>query len=90
MINPRWTREGASNIPYFNPEAFARPAYGKLGNAPRTLDWMRTPWQPGLNASLFKNIYWACYAMETVVNLIAQRCFMPNIIIPPRQARWPI
>ena len=32
-----------SNIPYFNPEAFARPAYGKLGNAPRTLDWMRTP-----------------------------------------------
>ena len=52
-----WTREGASNIPYFNPEAFARPAYGKLGNAPRSLDWMRTPWQPNLNASLFKNIY---------------------------------
>jgi hypothetical protein len=56
-INPLWTREGASNIPYFNPAAFARPAYGKMGNAPRTLDWMRTPWQPGLNASLFKNIY---------------------------------
>ncbi len=56
-INPLWTREGASNIPYFNPMAFARPAYGKTGNAPRTLDWMRTPWQPGLNASLSKNIY---------------------------------
>jgi len=56
-INPRWTREGASNIPYFNPEAFARPAYGKTGNAPRSVDWMRTPWQPGLNASMAKNIY---------------------------------
>jgi hypothetical protein len=56
-INPLWTKEGASNIPYFNPMAFSRPAYGKMGNAPRTLDWMRTPWQPGLNASLFKNIY---------------------------------
>jgi len=56
-INPLWTREGASNIPYFNPTAFARPAYGKTGNAPRTIDWMRTPWQPGLNASLAKNIY---------------------------------
>ncbi len=56
-INPLWTKEGASNIPYFNPLAFARPAYGKLGNSPRTLDWMRTPWQPGLNASLVKNFY---------------------------------
>jgi len=56
-INPKWTREGAANIPYFNPEAFARPAYGKTGNAPRSLDWMRTPWQPNLNASLFKNIF---------------------------------
>jgi hypothetical protein len=56
-INPLWTKEGASNIPYFNPLAFARPAYGKMGDAPRTLDWMRTPWQPNLNASLSKNIY---------------------------------
>jgi hypothetical protein len=56
-INPLWTKEGASNIPYFNPLAFARTAYGKMGDAPRTLDWMRTPWQPNLNASLAKNIY---------------------------------
>jgi len=56
-LNPLWSREGASNIPYFNPLAFSRPAYGKTGNAPRSLDWMRTPWQPGLNASLAKNIY---------------------------------
>jgi hypothetical protein len=56
-VNPLWSKAGASNIPYFNPLAFARPAYGKTGNAPRTLDWMRTPWQPGLNASLGKNIY---------------------------------
>jgi len=56
-INPLWTKEGASNVPYFNPLAFARPAYGQLGNAPRSLDWMRTPWQPGLNASLVKNFY---------------------------------
>ena len=46
-----------ADIPYFNPLAFARPAYGKMGNAPRTIDWMRTPWQPSLNASVFKNIY---------------------------------
>ena len=57
LINPLWNRAGASNIPYFNPLAFARPAYGKMGNAPRTLDYARTPWQSGLNISLAKNIY---------------------------------
>jgi hypothetical protein len=57
LINPLWTRAGASNIPYFNPLAFSRPAYGKMGDAPRTLDYARTPWQPGLNLSVAKNIY---------------------------------
>lgn len=57
LINPLWNKAGASNVPYFNPLAFARPAYGKLGNAARTLDYARLPWEPGLNLSLAKNIY---------------------------------
>jgi hypothetical protein len=57
LINPLWTKANASTVPYFNPLAFSRPAYGKTGNAPRTLDSARLPWEPGLNLSLAKNIY---------------------------------
>jgi hypothetical protein len=57
LLNPLWSKASVSNIPYFNPMAFSRPAYGKMGNAPRTLDYARTPWQPGLNISVAKNIY---------------------------------
>jgi hypothetical protein len=57
LINPRWTREHAHDVPYFNPEAFARPAYGQIGNAPRTMDNLRGPWRPGLNVSVFKSFY---------------------------------
>jgi hypothetical protein len=54
IINPRWNRNVANDVPYFNPEAFARPPFGELGNAPRTLDWGRNPWKPSLNVSLFR------------------------------------
>ncbi|MBI4892491.1 MAG: TonB-dependent receptor [Acidobacteria bacterium] len=57
IYNPRWTREQANDVPYINPEAFARPAYGKLGNAARTLDWARSPIRPGLNVSLFREFH---------------------------------
>jgi hypothetical protein len=57
LLNPLWTKAGASNIPYFNPLAFARPAYGQMGDAPRTLDYARLPWEPGLDVSVGKNFY---------------------------------
>ena len=57
LINPRWNKSVANSIPYINPEAFARPAFGRLGNAGRTLDYLRNPWIQNLNASLFKEIY---------------------------------
>ncbi|HXN25346.1 MAG TPA: hypothetical protein VOA41_21655 [Candidatus Dormibacteraeota bacterium] len=57
LINPRWTRDHAHDVPYFNPEAFARPAYGQIGDSPRTMDYLRGPWRPGLNLSVFKSLY---------------------------------
>ncbi len=55
LLNPRWSKNVANDVPYFNPEAFARPAYGQLGNAPRTLDWARNPWRQTLNGSVFRD-----------------------------------
>ena len=58
--NPRWSKSVANDVPYFNPEAFARPEFGNLGDAARTLDWARNPWRFTVNATLIKNIYpWA-------------------------------
>jgi hypothetical protein len=55
--NPRWSRNVANDVPYFNPEAFARPRFGNTGNAPRTLDWARNPWRQTLNASVFREFF---------------------------------
>ena len=55
IINPRWSKNVANDVPYFNPEAFWRQPYGQLGDAPRTLDWARTPWRFNLNTSLFRD-----------------------------------
>lgn len=56
MRNPRWSKQVANDVPYINPEAFARPGYGEIGNAPRTLDYFRLPWRFSSNASLIKEI----------------------------------
>ena len=58
LLNPRYDRGcpvGAGCEPYFNPAAFMRPVKGTLGNAPRTFDQARGPWQQFLDMSLQKN-----------------------------------
>lgn len=60
VINPLWSRNcpvGTGCQPYVNPSAFARPALGALGTAPRTLDGVRGPWAQTFNASLQKDFY---------------------------------
>ncbi|MBO0720731.1 MAG: TonB-dependent receptor [Blastocatellia bacterium] len=41
--------------PYLNPAAFVRPPKGTLGDAPRTLDGARGPWQQFFDVSFQKN-----------------------------------
>jgi hypothetical protein len=56
--NPLWSRGcpiGNTCQPYLNPAAFQRPPVGQLGNAPRTLDNARGPFQQYLDFSLQKN-----------------------------------
>jgi hypothetical protein len=58
LVNPLWQREcplSNSCEPYLNPAAFMRPPKGELGNAARTLDQARGPWQQYLNLSVQKN-----------------------------------
>ncbi|HEV2883347.1 MAG TPA: carboxypeptidase regulatory-like domain-containing protein [Pyrinomonadaceae bacterium] len=58
LLNPRYSSScptGGNCEPYFNPAAFMRPIKGELGNAPRTLDGARAPWQQFLDVSLQKN-----------------------------------
>jgi hypothetical protein len=58
LINPLWSSTcpiGAGCQPYVNPSAFARPALGRLGTAPRTLDGVRGPWAQILDFSVQKS-----------------------------------
>jgi hypothetical protein len=58
LINPLWTRNcptGSSCQPYLNPAAFERPPLGALGNAARTLDGVRGPWDQNFDISIQKN-----------------------------------
>jgi hypothetical protein len=58
VVNPLWSRScpiGNGCQPYLNPAAFERPPIGEMGNAPRTLDYARGPWQHFLDFSLQKN-----------------------------------
>ncbi len=58
LVNPLWVRScplSNSCQPYLNPAAFMRPPKGELGNAPRTLDSARGPWQQYLNLTVQKN-----------------------------------
>jgi hypothetical protein len=57
VVNPLWNKNTANTVPYWNPAAFARPAYGKTGNASRTLDYARGPFRPNLDTSIMKNFY---------------------------------
>jgi hypothetical protein len=60
VVNPLWDRNcpvGTGCQPYVNPSAFARPALGALGTAPRTLDGVRGPWSQTFNMSLQKDFY---------------------------------
>jgi len=55
--NPLWNKNTANTVPYWNPAAFSRPTYAKMGNSARTLDYARGPFRPNLDASFMKNIY---------------------------------
>jgi hypothetical protein len=58
LVNPLWSRScpiGTGCQPYLNPSAFQRPALGALGNAPRTLDGVRGPFQQNFDASIQKS-----------------------------------
>ena len=58
LVNPLWDRNcpiGAGCQPYVNPSAFARPALGRAGSAPRTLDGVRGPWAQILDFSVQKS-----------------------------------
>jgi hypothetical protein len=60
LINPLWSSScpvGTGCQPYLNPSAFARPALGAYGTAPRTLDGVRGPWAQWFNASVQKDFY---------------------------------
>ena len=58
LLNPLWSPNcptGTNCQPYVNPSAFMRPALGVLGDAPRTIDALRGPWQQYLDLSVQKN-----------------------------------
>lgn len=58
LINPYYDPScplGNGCQPYLNPSAFARPAIGQLGSAPRSLDGARGPWARYFDANIQKN-----------------------------------
>jgi len=60
ILNPLWSANcpvGTGCQPYVNPSAFARPALGALGTAPRTLDGVRGPWGQYFKVSIQKDFY---------------------------------
>ncbi len=58
VVNPLYDSNcptSATCQPYLNPAAFERPAFGQLGNAPRTLSMARGPWQQTFDISVQKS-----------------------------------
>ena len=58
LLNPNYSSSCplTSNCePYINPAAFIRPDLGQLGNAPRSLDGVRGPWNKYVDVSVQKN-----------------------------------
>jgi len=57
VVNPLWNSScPVTNTcePFVNPAAFERPPLGQIGNAPRTIDGARGPWQQYLDLSIQK------------------------------------
>ncbi len=58
LLNPLYSRScptGTGCQPYVNPSAFMRPPLGQLGDAPRTLDGVRGPFQHFFDMSIQKS-----------------------------------
>jgi hypothetical protein len=58
LVNPLYNSAcplGNGCQPYLNPSAFIHPDIGQLGNAPRTLDGARGPWNRYFDQSVQKN-----------------------------------
>ena len=58
IVNPLYDpkcKTGTLCEPYINPAAFEEAPIGQLGNAPRTLDHARGPWEQTLNVSVQKH-----------------------------------
>ena len=58
LVNPLFSMNcpvGAGCQPYLNPAAFERQPRAQLGNAPRTLPWVRGPWAETFDVSIQKN-----------------------------------
>jgi len=58
LLNPLYSSNcptGTGCQPYVNPSAFMRPPLGQLGDAPRTLDGVRGPWDQFFDFSVQKN-----------------------------------
>jgi hypothetical protein len=55
LVNPNWKKSNYKDVPYVNPLAFAHPAFGELGDAPRTFGTLRFPRRTTLDASLQRN-----------------------------------
>ncbi len=58
LVNPLYSSScplGNGCQPYLNPSAFIHPDIGQLGNAPRSLDGARGPWNQYYDQSIQKN-----------------------------------
>jgi Carboxypeptidase regulatory-like domain len=58
LVNPLYDRNcplGSGCQPYLNPSAFEHPVLGQLGNAPRSFDGARGPWNQFYDQSIQKN-----------------------------------
>ncbi|WP_031496225.1 TonB-dependent receptor [Bryobacter aggregatus] len=55
LLNPAWTKETASTVPYLNKDAFILPANMTYGDTGRRLSFLRTPWTVQEDLAVIKN-----------------------------------
>jgi hypothetical protein len=55
LLNPAWTKESASTVPYLNKAAFVLPPNMAYGDTGRRLSYLRTPWTVNEDVALLKN-----------------------------------